>query len=93
MAEQCAMIIGYLVPHRCDKAALGTCLRCGRQYCDDHLAVTAEGLMCTACQQGFDQPVALPITQQAYDAADLLVFSRLSEWSDEEGSDTFADLS
>lgn len=52
MAEQCAMIIGYLVPHRCDHVALGACGRCGRHYCDDHLAVTAEGLLCAACQQG-----------------------------------------
>lgn len=93
MAEQCAMIVGYLVPHRCEQRALGTCLRCGRQYCEDHLAVTSEGLICTACQQGLDQPVALPITQQSYDAADIAVFSRVSEGGDEDTDDTFADLS
>ncbi len=93
MAEQCAMIIGYLVPHRCDHVALGACGRCGRHYCDDHLAVTAEGLLCAACQQGLDQPVALPATQQAYDTNDLLVFSRLSEWSTDDADDAFADLS
>ena len=60
-AVQCEMIIGYLVPHRCDNPSLGTCVKCGRGFCDEHTNQTREGRVCLACQQGLDMPVALPI--------------------------------
>ena len=50
MAEQCEMIIGYLVPHRCENPSLGTCVKCGRGYCDEHTNQTREGRLCLACQ-------------------------------------------
>ena len=62
MPDQCEMIIGFLVPHRCDNAGLGKCGNCGRTYCDEHMSVTPQGLRCLACQQGLQQPIALPIT-------------------------------
>ena len=42
MAEQCAMIVGYLVPHRCPNKALATCIKCGRRFCDEHVAIVPE---------------------------------------------------
>jgi recombinational DNA repair protein (RecF pathway) len=93
MAQQCEMIVGFLVPHRCDNPALGSCTRCGRSYCDEHVTITPDGLLCLACQQGLDQPVSLPATAQTYDPTDLLVFSQLTAWDDETDRDTFADLS
>ena len=92
MADQCEMIVGYLVPHRCEHPALGKCVKCGRGYCDEHTNQTPEGLMCLACQQGLDQPVALPIAASTFTAADLDAFSRASMW-DEDSTDTFSDLS
>jgi recombinational DNA repair protein (RecF pathway) len=92
MADQCEMIIGFLVPHRCEHPALGRCTRCGRGYCEEHIQVTQEGLICLACQQGLAQPVALPITAQTFTADDLAAFDAASQWEVED-SDMFSDLS
>ena len=91
MAEQCEMIIGYLVPHRCEHPALGRCVKCGRGFCETHFGLKPEGLLCLACQQGLAQPVALPATAQTYDPSDLAVFAAASQWDDSD--DTFSDLS
>ncbi|GAB1472387.1 hypothetical protein MASR2M66_32650 [Chloroflexota bacterium] len=93
MANQCEMIIGYLVPHRCDNPALGTCGKCGRGFCDEHTNATKEGRICLACQQGLDVPVALPIAAGTFSAADLATFGRASAWDDNDGDDLFSDLS
>jgi recombinational DNA repair protein (RecF pathway) len=93
MAEQCEMIIGYLVPHRCDHPALGKCVKCGRGYCEEHLERGADGLVCLACQQGLEQPVALPIAAGMFTAADIEAFDRASSWDDDERGDMFSDLS
>jgi hypothetical protein len=85
------MIVGYLVPHRCPNKALATCLKCGRRFCDEHVAIVQEGLICLACQQGREQPVLVPQEVQEYTAADMAVFSRASDWDSSE--DMFADLS
>ncbi len=58
MAAQCEMVVGFLVPHRCDNPALGNCRQCGRGFCEEHLEITPQGMICTACRQGLDQPVA-----------------------------------
>jgi recombinational DNA repair protein (RecF pathway) len=91
MAQQCAMIVGYLVPHRCPNKALATCIKCGRQFCDEHVSIVQEGLLCLACQQGVEQPVLVAQVAHDYTAEDMAVFSRASDWDSTE--DTFADLS
>ena len=91
MADQCEMIVGFLVPHRCEHPALGRCTKCGRGYCEEHVTVTPTGLLCLACQQGLDQPIALPITAQTFSATDLATVSAVSQWDAED--DTFSDLS
>ena len=93
MAEQCEMIIGFLVPHRCEHPALGRCVNCGRGYCEEHVTVRPEGLMCLACQQGLAQPVSLPITAQTYDANDLATFAAAGLWDSDDDGDLFSDLS
>lgn len=97
MANQCEMIIGFLVPHRCENAALGRCARCNREFCDEHVTVTPGGLECEACRQGLDRPVSLPATAAIYNPADIAAFGALSSHDDrdlvESESDTFADLS
>lgn len=92
MAEQCEMIIGYLVPHRCDNPALGACGKCGRGYCDEHTSQTGNGRVCLACLQGLDHPVALPIAAATFTAAELESFNRASMWDDDR-ADLFSDLS
>ncbi|MCK6582038.1 MAG: hypothetical protein L6Q49_02950 [Anaerolineales bacterium] len=93
MANQCEMVIGYLVPHRCENPALGSCVRCGRGYCDEHTSATKEGRVCLACQQGLDMPVALPIAAATFTAADLTTFGHSSTWDDDDSGDMFSDLS
>jgi len=92
MADQCEMIIGFLVPHRCEHPALGRCAKCGRGYCEEHIEVKQEGLICLACSQGLEQPVALPITAQTFTPEDLADFDAASQW-DVDDSDMFVDLS
>jgi recombinational DNA repair protein (RecF pathway) len=91
MAEQCEMIVGFLVPHRCDHPALGRCVKCGRGYCEEHVTITQGGLVCLACQQGLEQPVVLPITAQTFSPDDLAAFNAASQWDQDD--DVFSDLS
>jgi hypothetical protein len=93
MADQCEMIIGYLAPHRCEHPALGKCSNCGRGYCDEHMHPAKGGMTCLACQQGLDQPVALPIAAATFTAAELANFNRASMWEDDDRADMFSDLS
>lgn len=94
MANQCEMVVGYLVPHRCENPALGKCAKCGRGFCDEHTNAMQEGRVCLACQQGLAVPVALPIAAAAFTAADLDAFSRSSAWDDDDNNgDMFSDLS
>ena len=78
MAEQCEMIIGYLVPHRCDHPALGKCSQCGRGFCEEHLVDSPNGKICLADQQGLDVPVALPLAAATFSQADIDMFNRAS---------------
>jgi len=87
------MIIGYLVPHRCENPSLGACAKCGRGFCDEHTNVTKEGRVCLACQQGLDQPIALPIAATTFTAADLMTFDRFRDTDDNDSADMFSDLS
>ena len=92
MAAQCEMIIGFLVPHRCPTRALAPCLKCNRHFCDEHLDIMHGGLVCTACQQGLEQPVVISQAARTFDDADILVFSSFEDF-DEESDTIFSDLS
>lgn len=90
---KCEMVVGYLVLHRCENPALGTCVKCGRGFCDEHTNATKEGQVCLACQQGLEMPVALPIAASTFTAADLATFGSASAWDDDDSGDMFSDLS
>jgi len=93
MADQCEMIIGYLVPHRCENPSLGACVKCGRGFCDEHTHQAQGGRMCLACEQGLDMPIALPIAASTFSGADLDTFNQASMWDDDDRADMFSDLS
>ena len=84
------MIVGFLVPHRCEESALGSCIRCARQYCQSHLSLTPSGLLCTACSEGRAQPVLAAAA--VLGAADVAA-SASAEDSSADDADTFSDLS
>ncbi|MFN8454686.1 MAG: hypothetical protein U0401_08470 [Anaerolineae bacterium] len=89
---QCEMIVGFLTPHRCPNKAVTHCIKCSRSFCDEHVEITAGGLVCLACQQGLAQPVAVAETARSFDATDVLVFQSVGTF-DSDDDDTFSDLS
>ena len=91
MAAQCEMVVGFLVPHRCANKAVTTCIKCGRRFCDEHVSIVQDGLVCTACQQGLEQPVSVAQTARTFDEDDILVFSSVGAFDDDD--DVFSDLS
>jgi hypothetical protein len=95
MAEKCEMIIGYLVPHRCENPSLGSCVKCGRGFCDEHTNATREGRLCLACVQGLEMPVALPIAAAFFTPGELDTFGRTSSFNDtdNDSGEMFSDLS
>lgn len=91
MNKQCEMIVGFLTPHRCPHVGMTTCAKCGRLFCDEHVGLTPGGLICLACQRGLAQPVAVPEVARTFDASDMVYFSSVGSFDDED--DAFADLS
>jgi recombinational DNA repair protein (RecF pathway) len=88
------MIVGYLVPHKCPNRAVSQCKKCGRQFCDEHLSIEQGGLMCTACQQGLEQPIAVAATARTFTEDDLATFKTADLFDDDyDEGDTFSDLS
>ena len=88
---QCAMIVGYLAPHRCPNKALASCIKCGRKFCDEHVELVESGLICLACQQGLDQPILVSQVAQNYTSDDLALFAQAGARDTSE--DVFSDLS
>lgn len=95
MADPCEMIVGFLTPHRCPNSAVAACKQCGRQFCEEHLSLQPDGLVCTACQQGLDRPVAVSQVARTFTEADLAAFAAISTFddSDSDVGDVFSDLS
>ena len=50
-------------------------------------------MVCLACQQGLEMPVALPIAAGTFSQDDLDAFNRASMWDDDDSTDMFSDLS
>jgi recombinational DNA repair protein (RecF pathway) len=51
MAKQCALIIGYLLPRRCEEKATDQCVQCGRDVCQHHTRIGDAGLLCRDCYE------------------------------------------
>lgn len=97
MAKQCEMIIGYLLPRRCEEKGITVCQRCGRTVCELHTRVGDEGLLCRDCFElgqphtAATPPPALPrpVQQTIYHrwGDDFDLFDR------DEGAEAFSVLS
>ena len=92
MAKHCEMIVGFLVPHRCENRALAACAKCQRQYCEEHVSIVNGQLLCTACQQGLDEPILVAKTAEKFDEEDVRAFVPIID-DDYDSDDMFADLS
>lgn len=93
VVTQCEMIVGFLTPHRCPNRAVTKCIKCNREFCDEHVEITTGGLICLACQQGLAQPLAVAQTARDFDESDLMTFSTIGAFTSDNDDDTFADLS
>lgn len=93
MATRCEMVIGFLIPHRCENPALGNCSKCGRGFCEEHMEITPQGMHCLACQQGLPEPIIVPHFAQSYTQDDISDFGKASLFEDDDSSDMFSDLS
>lgn len=102
----CALSTGFLLPHPCSNAAVGTCAQCGRAVCEQHGGIGSAGLVCRTCETGSDAPFGLNRSTLAAAAgiagAALLLPAFLPEdleafddaaLDDEGPEDAFADLS
>ncbi len=92
MSRQCSMIVGYLMPHRCPNGALGTCVRCRHDFCEEHLSLEPAGLVCGACLKGSGIPAVHPEVLQSYSASDLALFTVADAVSDDD-TEMFSDVS
>jgi hypothetical protein len=73
---------------------VGKCEKCGRQFCDEHLNIEKSGLICIACQQGLEQPIAVAETARNFTADDLATFINADIFDDDDDdSNIFSDLS
>ncbi len=57
MAKQCGLVIGYLLPRRCEEKAADQCLKCKRDVCQHHTRIGDTGLLCRDCYET-GQPLA-----------------------------------
>ena len=79
MAKQCELIVGYLLPRRCEETGMTTCHKCQRTACELHSRVGDEGLLCRDCyEQGQPRtvealmPLPPPVQQTIYRRQDFL---------------------
>jgi hypothetical protein len=70
MAEKCEMIIGYLVPHRCENPSLGACVKCGRGFA---MSIPIKGRVCLV-PWGLDQRLLCRLPPPLSLPADLTTF-------------------
>ncbi|HHH40998.1 MAG TPA: hypothetical protein ENK56_03215 [Chloroflexi bacterium] len=94
MAKQCEMMIGFLIPRRCNQKARSTCIRCGKAICDEHAVITSAGILCEACHLGVEMLAAEPPRPEVYThlpgygPEDTIYFE-----TEDTGEDLFSDLS
>jgi hypothetical protein len=94
MAKQCELIIGYLLPRRCEEKVTATCLKCGRGTCELHTRIGDTGLLCRDCYEEHQPlaaeeftPLPAPVQRSIYRRGDFLLFEG------EEAGDAFSTLS
>lgn len=87
------MIIGFLVPHRCDEATIGACVKCARRYCQDHLQLGPAGILCTACAEGRTQPLGTESNVAPLGAADMAAFAAAEAVDRGDDGAAFSDIS
>ena len=104
MAKQCELIIGYLLPRRCEEKASHKCTNCGRTACEPHTRIGDAGLLCRDCfekGQPFT-PEALeslptPVQKQIYSRWDSIPDTMDDDdflaFDSEEEADSFSMLS
>lgn len=58
MSQLCQMTVGFLIPRACENKAQFSCTKCGRSVCAEHAVILDSGVVCEACQLGFESAIA-----------------------------------
>ena len=94
MAKQCDLVVGYLLPRRCEEKAVKQCQNCNRGVCELHTRIGDQGFLCRDCyEEGAPravedvQPLAAPVQNTIYSRDDFGYFDSDS------ADDTFSTLS
>jgi hypothetical protein len=104
MAKQCELIIGYLLPRRCEEKGITTCQKCKRTVCELHTRLGDDSLLCRDCfEEGQPRtveepaPLPLPVQQTVYRspefASDETTDADFAPFDAEEGAEAFSVLS
>jgi hypothetical protein len=104
MAKQCEMIIGYLLPRRCEEKGITVCQKCRRTVCELHTRVADDGLLCRDCQEEGQPrtaeeraPLPGPVEEAIYHRRGFSSYDTTDDDFDlfdhEEGADAFSVLS
>jgi hypothetical protein len=104
MAKQCELIIGYLLPRRCEEKGITTCQMCKRMVCEMHTRVADDGLLCRDCHEEGQprtvealEPLPQPVEQTIYHRGGFSSFDTTDDdfglFEGDEGADAFSVLS
>lgn len=104
MAKQCELIIGYLLPRRCEEKGITVCQMCKRTVCEMHTRVADDGLLCRDCYEEGQprtieapEPLPSPVQETIYRRPDFGTFDTDEDDFDlfegDEGTDAFSMLS
>jgi hypothetical protein len=103
MAKQCELIIGYLLPRRCEEKGVTTCQKCRRTVCELHTRMADQGLLCRDCHEEGKPRAAAPVAPLPEPVHDVIYrrgdFSSLRSVDDDfdlfdaDEGDTFSTLS
>ena len=104
MAKQCELIVGYLLPRRCEEKGVATCQKCQRTVCELHTRMGDHGLLCRDClEEG--QPRAAEELPPLPDSVHAVIYARegfsslradddnFALFDENEGDDAFSTLS
>ena len=94
MAKQCALVIGYLLPRRCEEKVANVCQNCNRGVCELHVRIGDQGLLCRDCfeeGQPRDPELLHPLPERVSEA--IYTREEFGYFDSESDDDAFSTLS
>ena len=88
MAKQCELIIGFLLPRRCEEKGVVACGKCKRTVCELHARMGDHGLLCRDCREE-GRPRAVGAVPPALPEPVRQVVYRRGDFASHMGDDDF----